>query len=271
MGVSINVSSNYNSTSTLLNSLPQGKSGGAMENLTNTLLGNNSAISLTDYSAIKNGSYKKLLKAYYADSSAKEEEKSAREAIRSKSASLPAATEDSGQSKMTASARGLLGAAEALSASGDASLFKMKDAEGSASDMANYDADKLVSGVKAFAKSYNAALTQSASSTDTKLRKSMSDLQSTTKANADALSRVGISVGKDGALSVDENKLKSADVTKLKSLFNGSGSYGAQTAVYASQVNYYSTLNDANAGSYDASGSRTNAGSLLNSMYSAYL
>ena len=272
MGIPIRVSSNYNSTSTLLNSLPQGKSGGAMENLTNTLLGNNSAISLTDYASIKNGSYKKLLKAYYADSSAKDAEADAREAIKSKDASALYSTEDQSASKMTTSARSLLSASEALSASGDASLFKQKNEEGSASDMSSYDADKLVGGIKDFAKSYNSVLSASATSTDTKLRKSVSDMQSLTKANADGLSRAGISIGKDGQLSVDEDKLKSADVTKLKSLFNGAGSYGAQTAAYASQVNYYSTLNDSGSGSsYDANGSYSNAGGLLNSMYSAYL
>ena len=66
MGIPIsnlNSSIKYNTATSLFNSLPEARSG-AMENLTNTVLGNNSAISLTDYAALKNGSYKTMMKAY---------------------------------------------------------------------------------------------------------------------------------------------------------------------------------------------------------------
>ena len=53
-----------------------------------------------------------------------------------------------------------------------------------------------------------------------------------------ALSRIGIEVNTDGTLSLDKDTFMKADVSKVKSLFNGSGSYGYQVSSQASMINY---------------------------------
>ncbi len=273
MGISINnLSSAYN-TSTLFNSLPEAKSG-AMENLTNTLLGNTSAISLTDYASIKNGSYKSLLKAYYAgDNTAKAQEKASREAIRSDYSSTVEDTTAEDTPALTQSAKSLNSAAETLMSTDSDSPFRQKTGYGAdEGDMINYDQDKLVSAVKDFADSYNSVLSNASGSNNDKITQSVSDLTAAAKNNSDALARVGIQVGSDGQLSVDENKLKTADVSRLKSLFNEAGSFGAQAGSYASQIGYYSGQEDSGVKSgYSANGAYASASSLADSLYSSYI
>ena len=73
------------------------------------------------------------------------------------------------------------------------------------------------------------------------------------------LSKVGISVGSDNKLTVDEDKLKNADMTTVKSLFEGRGSFGRMTSVsaassYSSAVSQLAKLSSSttysNMGSY---------------------
>lgn len=272
MGIPIsNLNSGYNQ-SALFNSLPQARSG-AMENLTNTMLGNSSALSLTDYASIKNGSYKSLLKAYYSDTSAKDAEKASRAAIQSDNAKSQGVSENKEKtSALTAASGELEKAAAALTETGRDSLFKKKSAYGSDGDMINYDSEKLISGVKDFVKSYNSVLSSGAKSADERITNSLAGLKAAAGTNAERLAKAGIAVGTDGKLSIDEKKLKNADVSDLKEIFNDKGSFGAQARSYADQVNYYSTRNDENAKSgYNAAGGYGSAQSLVNRMYDSYL
>ena len=47
-----------------------------------------------------------------------------------------------------------------------------------------------------------------------------------TRANADLLKKIGISVGSDNKLTVDDDKLKASDMAVVKSVFKDSGSFG---------------------------------------------
>ena len=80
-----------------------------------------------------------------------------------------------------------------------------------------------------------------------------------TKANKNLLSKVGITVGSDNKLTVDEDKFKSADMTTVKSLFTGRGSFGKMTSTsatssYSSAVSQLAKLSSSstysNMGSY---------------------
>ena len=57
-----------------------------------------------------------------------------------------------------------------------------------------------------------------------------------TAANASALGRIGIEVGKDNKLTVNEEKLKSANVSEIKSLFTGANSFGYNIGQRATQT-----------------------------------
>ena len=57
-----------------------------------------------------------------------------------------------------------------------------------------------------------------------------------TRANADLLKKIGISVGSDNKLTVDEDKLKASDMTVVKSVFKDSGSFGQTISAKASTI-----------------------------------
>ena len=114
----------YNTATSLLNSLPQAKEG-KMEALTNTVMGNNSAISLADYAALKNGSYKTMVKAYVNKAMEEDEGTSSDGTVTKKKASVQStpdyqrnattalSTEKLNQTKAEESAKAAKEAAEA--------------------------------------------------------------------------------------------------------------------------------------------------------------
>ena len=54
------------------------------------------------------------------------------------------------------------------------------------------------------------------------------------KKNAGLLADIGITIGDDNKLKLDETKLGKANVTTINSLFAGSGSYGSSVSARAS-------------------------------------
>lgn len=52
------------------------------------------------------------------------------------------------------------------------------------------------------------------------------NIQKATATNKGLLKSIGITIGKDNKLVVDEEKLNNASISDLTSLFKGSGSYG---------------------------------------------
>ncbi len=292
MGISINNLNNntkYNTASSLLNSLPQAASG-EMENLTNTVLGNNSAISLTDYAAIKNGSYKTMLKAYVAkmesDDSDSEEgsnysKKVAEESTPSyyRDATTKVASDSTASettvSKLTTSAQSLAEDAEVLTKTGSGSVFSSLTGNDSSYSNSDYNMKEIASAVKSFADSYNSVLSQSSSSSNSKVTSAVSEMNQNAGNYEKLLNQAGITVADDGKLSVDESKVRSTNISTLKNLFNNSGSFASQTESYASQVKYYSASADANSSSsasgYSADGTYSNTTGLVNSLYNTYL
>ena len=74
---------------------------------------------------------------------------------------------------------------------------------------------------------------------------------SNTKQNENLLKSVGITIGSDNKLKVDEDTFKKADMTSVKSLFKGQGSFATSTSgkaasIYSSAVSQISKLNTTN-------------------------
>lgn len=173
------------------------------------------AINLSDYMTIKDGSYGKLVKSYYAEQKNTSSSDSSK-----KSGSKNVDTIDtSGLTKMKGEADELK---ESINKLNDASIYN--------------DKSKLSDGIKDFANKYNDVIEQSGKVSSKEVSQSMSYMKSMTSTMSNALSKVGINVGTDGKLSVDEDKLKDADTSKLKTLFYGSTSYGAQIMDRATEV-----------------------------------
>ena len=96
--------------------------------------------------------------------------------------------------------------------------------------------DQMIAAVKDFTESYNATL-DGLQKTDSlnALEKGVS-LVNTTRAYARALSRVGIVVGSDNRLTVNEENVKEASKENFRSLFSGNYSYASKIADKASYI-----------------------------------
>lgn len=211
--------------------------------------------SLSDYASIKNGSYGKLVNAYYKKNGA--ELKAA--AKDKKEITLDKTEAD----KTTSALTGLKSAADELT--GSKSLFektKVKDADGKEKE--DYDWDALSKKVGNFVKNYNSATDKLMASTDQSLYNSTLTMAKTTGASSAMLSRVGISVKGDCTLSFDEETFRKADMSDIKSLFSGTGSYADKVSSSAAMLE---TKSAKSAATYGATGNYTAPASSLIDSY----
>lgn len=186
---------------------------------------NTSGTLLSDYASIKNGSYGKLMKACYAN----------REAERA------ALSGDSRQklTLMRSDADSLKKSADALN---DASLWekkkvKKKDEEtGEVTETEDYDWNAITKAVKSFVEDYNDVVEQAGDSDTKNVLRSAMWMTGITDKVKNLLSKVGITVGKGNKLALDEDALKEADITALKSLFTGHGSFADKISRKAGSI-----------------------------------
>lgn len=197
------------------------------------LFGSNSMNSLYgDFASRKSGSYAKLIKSYYSDQKKLENEaKKTKKELSSLNAKKNLEKIQPGLSMMKKEADGLKVAADALE---KADLWEQKDGE--------YDIDKITKAIKSFASEYNDVIDQSAnnSAATSQATKYMKGI---TNAMSKALAKVGVNVDVLGKISVDEEKLKSADVKAVKSIFNGKTSYASQISEKAREISRDTILN----------------------------
>ena len=206
---------------------------------------------ISDYASIKNGSYGKLMKAYYAKQDAEK-----------------AALSGDSRQKLTlmrSNADSLKKSADALNNSSlwEKKKFKKKDEEtGEEIEVEDYDWDVITKAVKSFVEDYNAVVGQAGESDTKNILRNASWMTGITESTQKLLSAVGINIGKGNKLELDEDALKEANVNTLKSLFTGHGSFadrisqkadrlshvaantaaGAKTATYTGKGGYSDTL-----------------------------
>lgn len=187
-----------------------------------------SGLDLTDYAAIRNGSYKKLMKAYYKN---QEEEKT----------STTSKTQDTKQS-LTAMRDKADSLKKSTAALMDSSLWEKKkikkkdEKTGEETEVEDYDWEAITKAVKSFVSDYNDVI-EAAGKSDTRIiLRNAVRMTSTTQQLSGLLEEVGISIGKDNKLAVDEEKLKEARVTTLKTLFTGAHSFGDKVAQKANSI-----------------------------------
>ncbi len=205
---------------------------------------NNSAGFLGEYMSIRNGSYKKLLKAYYAKTNDNNSSSKSNRTNKygNKIESSLSKEERLEYSEAKSDADALKSSADKLRATGKNSLFKQitkteKDEKtGEEKEVKTYDRDAIVGAVKEFVDNYNKVIKSGSEPDSTLMLRRTMQLTSLTKANSSQLSRVGIKIGSNNQLSIDENTLKKANITTLKSLFQGTGSYAAEVSRKASDI-----------------------------------
>lgn len=232
-------------------------------NFNNSMLGTSSAGSnlLGDWMSIRNGSYKRLLKAYYAN----EKSSSKTNSSSSKDNKVESA-EVKKLNTVKSDASSLKTAANALN---NKDLFEKvtkvtKDENGEDVTTTDYDRDAIYSAVKNFVDAYNSTLDSASSQDNLTILRKAATMTKSTSVNQNTLRDVGITIGKDNKLSVNEEKLKNADIGTLKTLFSGYGSFASNVANKASDI---ATMADQLA----KSASRSNASLYTNSgNYSSY-
>lgn len=186
-------------------------------------------LDLATYSSIRNGSYKKLLTAYYAKESGSADGATTTD----RTNTIP--------SKQKNNAANVRDAAQTLNDSVDAlnkrSLWEKKEVkaeDGSKSEQ--YDADSIYKAVSAFVKDYNSLVDSASGSSDNTVLRTAANMVNYTKANKEMLSDIGITIGKNNQLELNETKFKESDMAAVKSAFYGAGSYGKRVAGSASMA-----------------------------------
>lgn len=186
--------------------------------------------SLGDYAAIKNGSYKKLLKAYYAKQDA---EKSAISSDAMKNSSL-----------VKSSADALKKSANALN---NEALWEKKE---------DYDWDAITKAVKSFVDDYNSLVKLAGNSDSKDVLRNAVWMTGMTEANDNLLSKAGITVGKGNQMELNEDVLKKVDIRTLKTLFTGHNSLADKIATKANSI---SNAAARTSGTYKSNGTYSNA------------
>ena len=211
-----------------------------------------SSINFGEYAAIRNGSYKKLLTAYYA----KQNASSTDETDKTDKAETTVSGQKINAAKVRDAAADVVDAQKELDK--DSLWKKTTKTDKDGNTTTDYDKDAIYKAVSSFVEDYNSLVSAAGSSSDNSVLRTGTTIASYTKANKNLLASVGITIGSNNKLTVDESELKNADMSTVQSLFNGSGSYGKTVAssaasAYSSAVSQLAKLNSVS--SYSSTGS----------------
>lgn len=186
---------------------------------------------LSDYASIKNGSYGKLLKAYYGTVKNSDTTTTSRKS--SSENILDKILEERRNPKVSQDVQ----EANANLTTGLSSLtssVSTLQSDKTYTDTTNGQsaADKVVSAIKTYVSDYNNVVSAAKGSTLTNKTSYVANMMKSTTANADKLSEIGIIINPNGTLELNEAKLKSADISKVQELFSSEdiNSYGSVVA-----------------------------------------
>lgn len=222
---------------------------------------------LADYASIKNGSYGKLMKAYYAKDSG--DSKTAASHITNRTTSTEA--QKTALAKVETTTDALKESADALLATGKKDLFAQKDTKdenGVETSAKGYDTDAIYSAVNSFVTNYNSVMSAVDDVNDTTVNNRAESLGNTTIANSKQLAKIGITMKNDGTLSLDKDAFMKADMSAVKNLFQGNGSYGYRVSAQSSMINFAADHASTRTSLYTGTAGYTglyNAGNLFNS------
>jgi len=182
-------------------------------------------IDFTTYNSIKNGSYSKLMRKYYSNQASESTNGATANKNTGKVHSIDIQKNNATVNRDNASE---------LKKYSLWSKVDKTDKDGNTAK--EYDTDKIAKAVSSFVKDYNSLVSSTADSSSRYVLNSASNMVNYTRANADLLKKIGISVGSDNKLTVDEDKLKASDMAVVKSVFKDSGSFGQTISAKASTI-----------------------------------
>lgn len=202
----------------------------------------------SDYAMIRNGTYKKLMRAYYgkpgSTSSSSDRTSKTEESAEAKQAKMNLKTLKTAADELKTSASGLKNS--------KAFIGKMNEETGEV----EYDMEAIKKDVDSFVKSYNSTIKAAGNADSSSVLKKALWMISDVKSNAGLLEDVGITIGEDNTLSVNAEKFKEADISTLKTLFTGYGSVADKVMTKASEISRLSgaAINNASRSSYSSRG-----------------
>ncbi len=251
----INVDMDY---STLFSSMSAGSSSSV------NYLSNLSGM-LSDYASIRDGSYGKLVSAYYKkvgnDDTVSAEEKESRKA--ESSAAKSAAAEKKQYSSIAASAKSLGADADKLMAEDSKSIFNKTwqnttDKDGNESKVYDYDTSKIMSAVSGMVKNYNNIIASSSDISDVTTDTRVSYMTKLSGSYKNELSSIGITVNDNGKLSLDKDKMKASGMEAVQNVLGGKNGYAYKISSAASLLENSATKAASNGSTYSAFGNLKN-------------
>ena len=193
--------------------------------------GSTSASWYTDWYSIKSGSYQKLMRSYYGGSdygstgvSSSGSNSSGKVNIIDQ---LMAERRNPTVSKEVQEANaGLTTGISKLRSS--LSVLQNKNTYLDSKDKTDAR-DKTVSAIKDYVSQYNNVVNTAKKSTLLRKTENVAGMMRSSKANVDRLAEIGISINENGTLQLDEEKLKSTDLSKIQDVFSKDNvlSYGS--------------------------------------------
>ena len=189
-------------------------------------------IDFTTYNSIKNGSYSKLMRKYYSNQASESTDGAAANKNTGKVQNIDIQKNNATVNRDNAAS--LVDSASELKKYSLWSKVDKTDKDGNTTK--EYDTDKIAKAVSSFVKDYNSLVSSTADSSSRYVLNSASNMVNYTRANADPLKKIGISVSSDNKLTVDEDKLKTSDMAVVKSVFKDSGSFGQTISAKASTI-----------------------------------
>jgi len=211
-------------------------------------------INYSDYATIRNGSYYKLMKAYYTTGASDEISSIAKD----KTDTSTSKDDTKTIARIESASEDLKASADALLENGTKSLFKTErvtDEKGNVTTQ--YDTDEIYKAVSKFVDEYNSLVDEASESKTSNISGAAERMMKMTGYNEKMLEKVGITVDEDNHLKIDEKTFKAADMTTVKGLFNERGSYGYQVSAQASMINYYAENEASKSNTYTSSGTYT--------------
>lgn len=215
------------------------------------------ASTISEYNLIRSGSYKKLMTAYYTRTDARDLQNSGN------SKRTNSITKDSaGTLNNVKSAAGdLQDSASKLLKTGTDSLFRQVDVKDEKGNVTKgYGMEKIYSAVESFVNDYNDVIKAADKSSTSGIQKSAISMINATSRYASTLSKAGITIDSaDHRLSVDKDTFMKADISQIRSLFNGTGSFAYNVKSQASLIEHKAQNEALKANTYTSYGKYSSA------------
>ncbi len=211
---------------------------------------------LSDYASIKNGSYGKLMKAYYSKNSTTQ--KTATSIVDQKKKDISVSKDSVKTLKAVESAT------DELKNSADKLISNDKNA------VFNKSREDIYQAVNSFIEDYNKVIKETANVASDTITNRVKTLNVMTQANSRMLSKVGITIQDDKTLSIDKEAFSKADESTLKSLFHDRSSYAYHVSAQASLIDYAASREASKANTYTGAGNYSNTystGNLYDSIF----